>query len=127
MASLRVLRSQDSPGFTASRSSVLRSVLLVSVEYLAGLGLGDGVPALPGDAEDDGGDYEPDDRVGQVEAEGNDCGAREDSEADEAVDAGMVSVGDEGGTVQPTSGAQATLGGDLVADEADDAGGGQEP
>jgi class 3 adenylate cyclase len=68
------------------------SVVVVLVEHLAGIGLGDGVPALPGDAEDDGGDDEANDRIGQVEPERNDRGAGEHSETDEAVDAGVVSV-----------------------------------
>jgi hypothetical protein len=49
--------------------------VFVLVEHLAGSGLGDGVPALPGDVEDEGGDEEADDRVGPVQAEGNDRGA----------------------------------------------------
>ncbi len=81
------------------------SVVVVLVEHLAGIGLGDGVPALPGDAEDDGGDDEANDRIGQVEPERNDRGAGEHSETDEAVDAGVVSVCDERGALQPSAGA----------------------
>src|SRR5438445_4226477 len=80
------------------------SVILVLVEHLAGISLGDGVPASPGDAEDDGGDDEPNDRVGQVEAERNDCCAREHSETDKAIDASVVSVCDQGGALEPSAG-----------------------
>src|SRR5207248_8890845 len=55
------------------------------------------------------------------------AGARQHAEADEAVDTGVISVRDEGRTVQSTTGTQTHLGGDFVADEADDPGGSQEP
>src|SRR4051794_19151928 len=48
-----------------------RSAILMLVEHLAGIGLGDGVPAFPGDVEDDEGDDKADDRVGEVQPEGN--------------------------------------------------------
>ena len=102
------------------------SVLFV-FEHLAGVGGRDGVPALPGDVKDDGGYDEADDRVGQVKPERDDGGAGEHAEADEAVDAGVVAVGDEGRTRESPPGAQPDLGGDLVADEADDPCGGKQP
>jgi hypothetical protein len=50
---------------------------------------------------------------------------RDDPERDEAVDARMVSVGDEGWAAEPPSCAEPDLGGELVAEEADDTGGGK--
>src|SRR2546430_2449471 len=102
------------------------SVLFV-FEHLAGVGGRDGVPALPGDVKDDGGYDEADDRVGQVKPERDDGGAGEHAEADEAVDAGVLSVRDQGRALQLAAGTQAHLGGDLVADEADDPCGGKQP
>ena len=43
--------------------------------------------------------------AGVLEAPGDDPGAGEDAEADEAVDAGVLAVGDERGALQPTAGA----------------------
>src|SRR5712691_5567605 len=85
------------------------------------------MPALPGDVEDDEGDDETDDRVGEVQPEGNHAGARKHSETDKAVYPRVVSVCDERGTVEPPTGTQTHLRGDLVPDEPDDAGSGQEP
>src|SRR5439155_1123905 len=53
-------------------------------------------PRLPGDAENQERDRKPDQRVAHVGAEGDHAGARDDAEADEAVDACVVPVGDEG-------------------------------
>jgi hypothetical protein len=47
--------------------------------------------------------------------------------ADEAVDAGVVAVGDEGGAVESFVGASSDLCGDLVSGEPDDTGGGEPP
>ena len=47
---------------------------------------------------------------------------RDDGEADEAVGAGVIAVGDQRGALQPPAGAQADHRGDLVADEPDRAG-----
>jgi len=44
-------------------------------------------------------DDEADDRVGEFESGGDDSGAGEDAEADEAVDACVLAVGDEGGAL----------------------------
>src|SRR6266566_5116413 len=106
------------------RAVATSSAIFVLVEHLARIGLGDGVPAFPGDVEDDEGDDEADDRVGEFQSDRDDGGAGEDAEADEAVDAGVLAVGGEGGALQSAPGAQAYLGGEFVADEADHAGGG---
>ena len=50
------------------------------------------------------------------------AGARDDAERDEAVDAGVVAVGDEGRAREASACAQPDLRGDLVADEADQPG-----
>ena len=65
---------------------------------------------------------EADDRVGAVEAEGDEHGACDDAEGDEPVRAGVVAVGRERGAVETPRTAQPHLSGDLVADEADQAG-----
>src|SRR6266487_2979043 len=57
--------------------------------------------------------------ISEVEPGRHDGGAGEHTEADEAVDAGVLSVGDQGWTAQPSAGAESHLGRDLVADEAD--------
>jgi hypothetical protein len=81
---------------------------------------GDRAPQVPSDAQDHDRDRQADQGVGDVEAERDDDRARDDREADEPVNASVVSVGDERGTVEAGAGAQAHLGRDLVADEADD-------
>ncbi len=53
----------------------------------------DGVPRVPGDLEDDERDRQADDRVGDLSAESNYDRARDHTERDEAVDAGVVAVG----------------------------------
>jgi hypothetical protein len=93
----------------------------------AGLGRRDDSPRVPGDLEDDEGDGEADEWIGSGEAEGNEGGAGDDGEGDEAVDAGVVSVGDQRGAVEAPTGSEPDLGGDLVADEADDAHQGKYP
>jgi len=52
---------------------------------------------VPGDAEDDEGNREPDERVGDLGAERDHDRAEDDAEADETVRAGVVAVRDEGG------------------------------
>src|SRR5215208_5537988 len=85
----------------------------------------DGAPGLPGDAQDDERDREPDERVGDGEADGDDGGAGDDGEADVGVGAGVGAVGDEGGAVESAAGACADARGDPVADEAEGTGGGE--
>src|SRR2546425_9975003 len=92
-----------------ARALLTSSAILMLVEHLAGIGLGDGVPAFPGDIEDDEGNDKADDWVGEVQPKGNHAGARQHAEADEAVDAGVISVRNECGTVQSTTGAQTHL------------------
>jgi hypothetical protein len=87
----------------------------------------DGLEGLPGDAQDHQRDGEADERVADVAADGDDDRAGDDGEADEPVRAGVVAVGDQGGAVEVAPGTEADLRGDLVADEADDAGGGERP
>ena len=60
-------------------------------------------------------------------AERDDDGAGDDAERDEAVDAGVVAVGDQRRAREPPPGAEPNLGGELVADEADHAGGREHP
>ena len=54
----------------------------------------DGSPRLPRDPEDHERDPEADDRVREIEAKGDDRGARDHAEADVGVGAGVVAVGD---------------------------------
>src|SRR5206468_3750127 len=77
--------------------------------------------------EDDGGDDETDDRVGEFQPDRDDRGAGEDAEADEAVDARVLSIRDERRTLEPAAGSQPHLSGDLVTDEADHSGGSEQP
>src|SRR6266545_5276810 len=86
-----------------------------------------GAPALPGDVEDHQGDRQSDDRVGDRQPQADDGRADEDAEADEAIDACVVAVGDECGAVETLARPGADAGGNLVAEEADDAGGGEPP
>ena len=60
----------------------------------------DGAPGVPGDLEDDERDAEADERVGELEAEGDHGGAGDDAEADEGVDAGVIAVDDQCGTLE---------------------------
>src|SRR5215204_6020760 len=73
---------------------------LVSVlgrfDELARLGGGDDAPGIPGDLDDHECNQEADDRVSSGEAERDEGGARDDTERDEAVDACVVAVCDQG-------------------------------
>jgi hypothetical protein len=101
----------------------------------AGLGTGDSLvqavahrlPRAPRDAEDDECDRDADDGVGPLEAEGHERRAEDDCEGDEPVDARVVPVRHEGRAVETASGAEAHLRGDLVPEEADDAGNRDQP
>ena len=86
-----------------------------------------GVPRLPGDAEDDERDQEADDRVRDLRAERDERGRQDDAERDEAVDARVVPVGGHRGACEAAPGRQAHVGGELVPGEADRAGGAQDP
>ena len=94
---------------------------------LARFGRSDRAPRVPSDLEDDACDEKTHDRVGPGEAERDDGGARDDAQGDEAVDASVVAIRDERGTRELPSRPQAYLRRDLVAEEADDAGGGEDP
>ena len=52
-----------------------------------------GMPALPGDLEDDQRDDEADDRVGDGHADRNDCRAGDHADRDEAIDTRVIAVG----------------------------------
>ena len=81
-----------------------------------------GPPGLPSDPENDEGDHEPDERVGDLEAERHEQSSGDDSEADQSVGPGVVAVGDERRTVEAAAGAEADDRGQFVAEEADGAG-----
>ena len=82
---------------------------------------------VPGDLEDHDGDREADDRVGDLGAERDHDGARDDGERDEAVDAGMISVGGHSGASEPPARRQAHPRSELVAHEPDKPGCGEYP
>ncbi len=65
----------------------------------------DGVPGLPGDAQDHECDHQADHRVGDVEAERDDGSTGQHAEADEPVDARVLAVGDERRALQAAAGA----------------------
>ena len=119
------------PGPERSLALILRlafeTVSRLLDDHLAWVGSRDDPPGVPGDLQDDEGDREADDRVGDLRAERDDDRAGDDAERDEAVDAGVVAVGDQRRAVEPATAAQPHLGGDLVAEEADHAGGGEHP
>jgi hypothetical protein len=85
------------------------------------------VPALPGDAQDDQGDAQADERVGDRGADGDNDRRGDDRERHLGVGGGVVAVGDERGAVEPVAGALADLRGREVAQVADGASGGEHP
>ena len=99
----------------------------MDLDEFAWLGGGDGAPGVPGDLEDHECDRESDQRVGDWCAEADGDGAGDDAEGDVAVGAGVVAVGDQGGAGESAAAAESDLGGELVAEEADQAGGGEHP
>ena len=62
-------------------------------------------PGIPGDLQDHERDHEPDDRIGDRHACGNDRRTGDHADRDEAVDAGVVTVGHKRGAMQPAPGA----------------------
>lgn len=76
---------------TSSDGPTTRSALLVR---------GDRSPRLHGDAEDDDGDDQADDRICDTQTGGDRRGARDDGQAHQPVDTRMVAVRDERGAVQ---------------------------
>src|SRR5918999_5975506 len=109
------------PGPESARSA------RVDLDEFAWLGSGDGAPGVPGDLEDHECDRESDQRVGDWCAEADGDRAGDDAERDVAVGAGVVAVGDQGGAGEFAAAAESDLGGELVAEEADQAGGGEHP
>ena len=83
------------------------------------VGVPDCVPGLPGDAEDDEGDRETDDRVGSLEADSDEYSAYDDSERDEPIDASVLAVSDHRRAREPSASPEPDLSRQLVADEAD--------
>jgi len=72
-------------------------------------------PRLPGDAHDDAGDREADQRVGDRRAKRDGPGRRDDGEAHVCICPGVVAVGDECRAVQPRARAQSDTRGHVVA------------
>jgi hypothetical protein len=85
----------------------------------------DRVPGIPGDLQDHEGDPEADHRVENRRAKPGSDRAADHRQRDEAIDPRVVSVRDERRTAEPSPTAQTHACGDLVADEADDARGGE--
>jgi hypothetical protein len=101
--------------------------VLVNFDEFARFGGRDRAPGVPGDLDDHERDCEADDRVGDVGAERDADRARDDAERDEAVDSGVVAVGDQRRAREAPAGPVADGGGALVADETHQTGGGQRP
>ena len=80
---------------------------------------------LPDDAEDGDGDKQPDDRVGKRKAQPHAERTGDDGEAGKAVGAGVIAVRDQRGAVDLAADADAKHRDRLVAEKADDAGGGE--
>src|SRR5687768_6444184 len=80
------------------------------------------LPRLPGDAQDDERDAEADERISNVEPNGDDDGAGDNTEAHVGIGSGVVAVGDQSGAVEPVTGAGPDLRGDPVADKANSTG-----
>ena len=87
----------------------------------------DRAPGIPGDPEDHDRDQQTDDRVANLPAESNEGRTHDDSQGDEAVHAGMLSVSNEGGAAQSLARVQTDTRGQFVAQEADEAGSGKRP
>lgn len=77
----------------------------------------DGRPCLPGDPQYQGGDGKSDDRVSSRDAQGDTYRRDDHSKRDVSIDAGMVSVGDERGTVESLPGPEPHSRRQLIADE----------
>src|SRR5690349_15649332 len=75
---------------------------------------GDGAPRLPGDPQNYRGDREPDDRIRDLHTRTDDHRRRDHTERNEAVDPRVMTVGDEGGAVEPGAGPEADSSRDLV-------------
>lgn len=87
----------------------------------------DGLPGPPCDAQDDQGDGEADEWIGDLQPKPDDGGGRDDGQRDVGVGAGVVAVGDQRRAGEPAAGARAHDGGHPVAGEPERARGGQCP
>jgi hypothetical protein len=90
-------------------------------------GIADRVPGLPGNAQDHERDYQADHRIGDVQTERDDGSTGQHAETDEPVDARVLTVGDKRWALQAATGPKTHLGRELVPQEADHAGGGEQP
>jgi len=81
-----------------------------------------GVPTLPGDVEDQPGDDEPDDGIGDRRTQRHDERAQDHTRAHDPVATGMIAVGDQSGAMQASPAVQADARGDPVSQDADHAG-----
>lgn len=79
----------------------------------------DSAPTISGDAEDHDGHGEPNEGIEHRSAGGDSERAGDNSQGDVCVDASMISVGHESGTVQATPGARAHQAGKPVTGEPD--------
>jgi hypothetical protein len=86
----------------------------------------DGLPALPGDAQDHQRDRQAHDRIQDGGADRDGCRAGDHRQADVGVGAGVVAVGDQRSAVQAPACARADLRREDVAEEPDRAGNGQD-
>jgi hypothetical protein len=66
-------------------------------------------PCVPGESKDECRNRESDQRIGPLETERDNDRGRDDAKRDVAVDASVVSVGDERGTVEATPGSEARV------------------
>lgn len=80
-----------------------------------------GAQRVPGDLEDEDSDGEADQRVGDLEPEGEGGGAADHAEADIGIGASVIAVGDQGRAVEAVARPSADPGGDQVPDVADHA------
>jgi hypothetical protein len=85
----------------------------------------DGAPGTPGDLENDRGDGEADQRIGDRQAERHDGGRGDDGEAYVGIRAGMVAIGDQRRTVEAVARSGSDSSGYPVTAEADQPGGDQ--
>src|SRR5947209_4073644 len=86
-----------------------------------------GVPALPGDAQDDQGDRQADERVSDGSADGDDDRGGYDGERHIRVRGRVVAVGDERGAVEPMPGALTNSRGQEIAHITDETSGRKRP
>src|SRR5829696_4151456 len=95
--------------------------------FVPGDAYADRAPGIPADLEDHDRDQQTDDRVANLPAESHEGRARDDAQGDETVHAGMLSVGNEGGTAHALARVQTHTCSQFVAQEADESGSGKRP